>query len=143
MGLSVLVMDRLEGPCHVGQFLHATRTPQIPNASCAEAPWSRCGTAAPLGQCKSKGRAEVTWSLLTPSHPKLRRLLADPKKGPVHVRRSQEISHHDIQVCSCSPPLPAALGHVTRAQSRPDRLSGRLSGIVFSSLINGANSPPD
>lgn len=79
------------------------------------------------------------WSLLTPSHPKLRSLLADPGEGESEAH-SQEIPHGDIQVCSLSPPLLAALGHVTRAQHRPDRLSGRLSGIAFLSLINGANS---
>lgn len=136
VGLPVPVVDRLEGSSHIGQFLHVSRTAQIPNVSCA---CSCCGTAAPLGQPKSKGRAGATWSLLAPSYPKLSSLLADPKEG-VCETRSQEIPHRDIQVCSLSPPLLAALGHVTRAQHRPDRLSGRLSGIVFSSLINGANS---
>lgn len=110
MVLSVLVVDRLEGPCHVGQFLHATGTPHILNASCAETPWSRCGTAAALGQPKSKGRAGVTWSLLTPSCPKLGNLLADPKKGPVHVRHAPGRSPIPTSRSAHSPPLPRSPG---------------------------------
>lgn len=87
-GHSGLVMDKLEGHCHVGQFLHATSGPQILNSSCTGAPWSCCGTAAPLGQRKNKGRAGMTWSHSTPLYPKLRSLLTDPKKGPVHMRHA-------------------------------------------------------
>lgn len=111
VALPALVMDTPEGSSHTGHPLQVTGAAQTPNVSSA---CPCCGTAAPLGQPKRQGRAGATWSLLTPSQPQLRSLLADPEEGESETH-SQEIPHGDIQVCSLSPPLLAALAHVTRA----------------------------